>query len=134
MLAGSIYRTSRELPGLSDRARAEIEMAVADTLAVMAAGWNEPAARGPRNAYPAIRLPWETDNGGDPDPEVVPLNDLLVGDRQKPWQGSHPRRVPTGIERPRSQSDAGIRLFPAGWISRIRTAPAPAATTRSGPA
>lgn len=71
MLAGSIYRTSRELPGLSDRARAEIEMAVADTLAVMAAGWDEPAARGPRNACPAIRLPWETDNGGDPESRAL---------------------------------------------------------------
>lgn len=66
MLAQSIYRCSKQLPGLSEKARAEIQMAVADTLAVMAAGWDEPATRGMRSAYPAIRLPWEIDNSDAP--------------------------------------------------------------------
>lgn len=65
MLAETIYDYSRNLDGLSDAARAEIEIAATDTLAVLVAGWDEPAARGVRNAYPAIRLPWESDNGGD---------------------------------------------------------------------
>lgn len=65
MLAEAIHACSRDLPVLSGATRREIGIAAADTLAVLAAGWNEPPAQGVRNAYPAIRPPWESNNGGD---------------------------------------------------------------------
>ena len=62
MLSEMIYASSRDFPLLSAKARSEICFAAADTFAVLAAGWNEPATQGVRAAYPAVQPPGDGDN------------------------------------------------------------------------
>src|SRR2546428_4096702 len=60
--------------------------------------------------------------------QVRPAGDPLVGDGVQPRQGRerlHPKRWPAWAPRPRTQSAAGMRDFPAGRTSATFTAPRP---------
>src|SRR5207253_358704 len=60
--------------------------------------------------------------------EVRSPRDALVGDGVQPRQRRlHANRPPAATPRPRSQSAAAIRGFPAGWTSSTSTAPRPVA-------
>src|SRR5690349_20102601 len=67
--------------------------------------------------------------------EIGPPRDRFVGDRVEARESRlHVKRWPAATPRPRIQSAAGMRAFPAGWTSATATAPPLAAITSSRPA